>query len=85
MSERPALGDVTSSLANAQIPVIDLSGADNECPTTTTAPKPAAGTKRKAQDPPPQLDPEDFDLQGQPIDKSCNQVRGMIRRFLESG
>lgn len=85
MSERQALGDATSRLANAQIPVVDLSGGNEENSTSISASKPAAGTKRKAQDPAPQLDPEDFDLTGQPIDKSCNQIRGMIRRFLESG
>ncbi|KAF2169962.1 hypothetical protein M409DRAFT_19577 [Zasmidium cellare ATCC 36951] len=46
----------------------------------------AAGTKRKATETP--LDPADVDdisLDGMPMDASCNQVRGKIRRFLEAG
>jgi hypothetical protein len=98
MSGRQALGDATSRLANAQRVVANMSdehraaaenyfksGDYNAYLKATGGPEPAAGTKRKAQDQVPLLDPEDVNLEGMPMDKSCNQVRGMIRRFLDSG
>ena len=51
----------------------------------TGASKPAAGTKRKAQEAPASADPDDFDVDGMIMDKTPNQVRGLIRRFIESG
>lgn len=42
------------------------------------------GTKRKGLDN-PSSNPDDFNVDNMPIDKTCSQVRGMIRRFLDSG
>lgn len=72
MELRPALAELPSR-ANAQ-------------PLPPALPS-AAGAKRKATDP-PTLNPADLDnisLDGMYMDASCNQVRGKIRRFLESG
>lgn len=82
---RPALDDITTSAAN------EYFATGNYAANLTATGKSASGTgtKRKAETTVPDLGsgPEDYDdyTYGRSIDKSCNQVRGMIRRFLESG
>lgn len=44
-----------------------------------------AGTKRKASDSPSNVNLDDINVDGMMMDASCNQVRGKIRRLLDSG
>ncbi|PPJ61230.1 hypothetical protein CBER1_06706 [Cercospora berteroae] len=98
---RKVLGDVTSLLANeptqraqerptekdarAEAARAYFATGDYQAYLKATGKKSTtAGTKRKAQEA-PLADPDDFDVEDMAMDKSCNQVRGMIRRFLDSG
>ena len=55
-------------------------------PASTTKSSTSAGPKRKsAEITPADVDLDDIDVDGMYVDKSCNQVRGQIRRFLEAG
>ena len=44
-----------------------------------------ASKKRKATTQPTDVDLDDIDVENLPIDASCNQIRGKIRRLLDSG
>lgn len=63
-------------------PLFEVPSRANQQPVF---PQLQAGTKRKANDVPSPIDPDDIDLEGASMDASCKQVRGKIRRFLDAG
>ncbi|CAK1357536.1 hypothetical protein CB0940_07735 [Cercospora beticola] len=83
----PRTQEIVPATNTAQIEVARASFAKSNYQVDLndiSKPSTMMGTKRKALDT-PLSNLDDFDVDNMAVDKSCNQVRGMIRRFLDSG